>query len=52
LRRFYDRVLVDEVLAEPFAELRSAGLGTHLPVMCDFWEIVLFRAGTRRIARG
>ena len=48
LRRFYDRVLIDEVLAEPFAELRFEGLDAHIPVMCDFWETVLFRAGRYR----
>ena len=48
LRRFYDRVLIDEVLTEPFAELRSEGLDAHIPVMCDFWETVLFRAGRYR----
>lgn len=45
LRRFYGRVLVDDVLAEPFTEIRELGLDSHLPVMCDFWETVLFRAG-------
>jgi hemoglobin len=45
LRRFYGRVLVDEVLAGPFAQIRINGLESHLPVMCDFWETVLFRAG-------
>jgi hemoglobin len=48
LRRFYDRVLIDDVLIEPFAELRSEGLDAHIPVMCDFWETVLFRAGRYR----
>ncbi|WP_375481320.1 group III truncated hemoglobin [uncultured Mycobacterium sp.] len=48
LRRFYGRVLVDEVLAEPFSELRDAGLDSHIPRMCDFWETVLFRAGRYR----
>ncbi len=48
LRRFYGRVFVDEVLAEPFAELRIKGLDAHIPVMCDFWETVLFRAGLYR----
>jgi hemoglobin len=48
LRRFYCRVLVDEVLAESFAELRAIGLDAHLPKMCDFWETVLFRAGRYR----
>jgi hemoglobin len=45
LRRFYGQVLVDEILAEPFAQIRINGLESHLPVMCDFWETVLFRAG-------
>ena len=48
LRRFYGRALHDEVLAEPFAELRATGLETHVPTMCDFWETVLFRAGLYR----
>lgn len=48
LRRFYGRVLVDDVLAAPFADIREHGLDSHLPVMCDFWETVLFRAGLYR----
>lgn len=48
LRRFYCRVLNDDVLADPFAELRVRGLDSHIPVMCDFWETVLFRAGRYR----
>jgi hemoglobin len=48
LRRFYGRVLVDDVLAEPFAEVRAYGLDSHIPKMCDFWETVLFRAGLYR----
>lgn len=48
LRRFYRRALQDEMLAEPFAELRATGLETHVPTMCDFWETVLFGAGLYR----
>ncbi|BBU23233.1 group III truncated hemoglobin [Mycobacterium xenopi] len=48
LRRFYGRLLVDEVLAEPFAEVRAYGLDSHIPKMCDFWETVLFRAALYR----
>jgi hemoglobin len=44
LRRFYGRVLVDDLLADPFAEIRENGLESHLPIICDFWETVLFRA--------
>jgi hemoglobin len=45
LRRFYGRVFADHALAEPFTELQAKGLDSRLPVMCDFWETVLFRAG-------
>ncbi|GLP80955.1 group III truncated hemoglobin [Mycobacterium antarcticum] len=45
LVRFYGRVLVDDILAEPFAQIRMAGLQSHLPVMVDFWQTVLFHAG-------
>ncbi|MET0994940.1 MAG: group III truncated hemoglobin [Mycobacterium sp.] len=48
LRRFYGKVLVDDILARPFTEIRMRGLESHLPVMCDFWETVLFRAGLYR----
>ncbi|SRR5690242_5104650 len=48
LRRFYGQVFADDVLAEPFSELRQQGLESHLSVMCDFWETVLFRAGLYR----
>lgn len=46
LWRFYGRAFVDDLLADPFAELREVtGLESHIPVMADFWETVLFRAG-------
>jgi hemoglobin len=48
LRRFYGQVLVDDVLAAPFTALQIRGLDSHIPVMCDFWETVLFRAGLYR----
>ena len=49
LGRFYGRVLVDDVLAEPFREVREVtGIDAHIPRMADFWETVLFRAGRYR----
>lgn len=48
LRRFYGRVLEDEVLGEPFTEVRIRGLDSHIPVMANFWETMLFRAGLYR----
>lgn len=34
--------MTDELLREPFTPIRATGLDSHLPVMCDFWETVLF----------
>jgi hypothetical protein len=51
LRRFYGQILADDTLAGPFAEIRMNGLESHLPVMCDFWQTVLFRAGLYGAAR-
>jgi hemoglobin len=48
LRRFYGRVMFDDTLGGPFTELRIKGLDSHIPVMADFWETVLFRAGLYR----
>lgn len=49
LRRFYGQILVDDVLGEPFAQVRDVnGLDSHIPLMTDFWETVLFHAGLYR----
>ncbi|BBZ00406.1 group III truncated hemoglobin [Mycolicibacterium fallax] len=48
LSRFYGRALVDELLEDPFEEVRAMGLEAHLPVMCDFWETLLFGAPSYR----
>ncbi|MFZ0834395.1 MAG: group III truncated hemoglobin [Mycobacterium sp.] len=48
LWRFYDQVFADDLLAEPFAEVRGKGLSAHIPVMCEFWETLLFGAGLYR----
>ncbi|OBK30645.1 cyanoglobin [Mycobacterium asiaticum] len=48
LQHFYGMALQDEVLYQPFSDLRAAGLDGHIPTMCDFWETVLFRAGRYR----
>lgn len=45
LVRFYGVALRDEVLDEAFTHLRATGLDGHLPIMGDFWETLLFRAG-------
>ena len=41
-------MLDDEVLREPFKQVWIKGLDPHIPVMADFWETMLFRAGLYR----
>lgn len=43
VRAFYERALVDPVLAPAFETLTVVGLDAHLPVVADFWEQILFR---------
>ena len=48
LRDFYGRAFRDELLGPVFVDIARMDLDAHLPVMCDFWETVLFRADTYR----
>ncbi|RVW05218.1 group III truncated hemoglobin [Rhodococcus xishaensis] len=43
VRSFYERALVDPMLAAAFETLATVGLDEHLPVVGDFWEQILFR---------
>ncbi|MEV4417808.1 group III truncated hemoglobin [Catellatospora sp. NPDC049609] len=45
---FYTRVYADELLGPIFVDVARLDLTAHLPIMCDFWESVLLRAGTYR----
>ena len=45
---FYTRAFDDELLGPVFVDVARLDLTRHLPVMCDFWETVLFRAGQYR----
>jgi hemoglobin len=42
---FYRRAFADEALGPIFLDIAQMDLPAHLPVMCDFWETVLLRAG-------
>jgi hemoglobin len=46
LRDFYGRAFRDELLGPVFVDIAQMNLDAHLPTMCDFWETVLFQAGT------
>lgn len=45
LRDFYGRAFLDPLLGPVFVDVARLDLEAHLPVMCDFWETVLFRSG-------
>jgi hemoglobin len=42
---FYRRAFADDLLGPVFVDTARVDLSAHLPVMCDFWETVLLRAG-------
>jgi len=42
---FYKRAFEDPLIGPIFTEIAHMDLAHHLPIMCDFWETVLFNAG-------
>ena len=48
MARFYNRLLADPVINYLFIEVAKIDLPHHLPVIVDFWEMVLFQADTYR----
>lgn len=45
---FYRRAFADELIGPIFTDVARMDLAHHLPIMCDFWETVLFRTGRYR----
>lgn len=45
---FYGRAFADDLLGPVFVDVARLDLDAHLPVICDFWETVILRAGTYR----
>ena len=41
---FYSAVMVDTVLGPIFTDVAHLDLKAHMPIMCDFWENILFNA--------
>lgn len=48
VNHFYDQLLKDPLLAHLFTEVARIDLSEHLPILYDFWESILFRAGKYR----
>ncbi len=42
---FYESAFADPALGPIFTEIAQIDLPAHMPIMCDFWETVLFQAG-------
>ena len=42
---FYERALIDEVIGYIFTDVAQLDLESHLPIIGDFWETLLFRTG-------
>ncbi|MEV0183228.1 group III truncated hemoglobin [Streptomyces sp. NPDC050625] len=43
---FYRTAFADPLIGPIFTDVARMDLAAHMPRMCDFWESVLFRAGT------
>ena len=48
VRAFYASAFEDTLIGPIFTQVARMDLEHHLPIMCDFWETVLFRAGLYR----
>jgi hemoglobin len=45
---FYGSAFRDPLIGRIFTDVAHMDLAAHLPIMCDFWETVLFRSGAYR----
>jgi hemoglobin len=45
---FYRSAFADPLIGPVFTEVAKMDLDHHLPIICDFWETVLFNAGLYR----
>lgn len=43
---FYDKLLADPSISYLFTDVAKIDLDHHLPVLVDFWEMILFHADT------
>jgi hemoglobin len=45
---FYRSAFADPLIGPIFTDVAKMDLDHHMPIMCDFWETVLWRAGLYR----
>lgn len=46
--RFYEKLLADKSISYIFTDVAKIDLAAHLPILVDFWEMVLFQSDTYR----
>lgn len=46
IRAFYEKALTDDVIGYLFTDVAQLNIVTHLPVIADFWEMVLLGSPT------
>jgi hemoglobin len=46
MREFYSTAMVDDTIGYIFTEAAKLDLDHHLPIIGDFWDTLLFQAGT------
>ena len=42
IAKFYEKMLDDIIIGFIFTDIAKVNLDDHLPIICDFWETVLF----------
>jgi len=48
IKQFYNKVITDDIIGYIFNDVAKVNWPTHLPIMYDFWESVIFYTGTYR----
>ena len=48
MKNFYDRLLADKEMNHLFIEVVKIDLESHMPILADFWEGILFHRGNYR----
>lgn len=46
LRAFYEKAFADELIGHFFTKVVPLNLDTHIPVITDFWEAIIFNKHT------
>jgi len=48
LHHFYQKLLADPAIAYVFTDVAKINIETHMPILADFWEMILFQKDSYR----